>query len=358
MSDARALQPDEMRALFAPLECGNGPRRVVIACSGGPDSTALLGLYAEIARQGHHAAPLAATVDHGLRPESGAEAVAAGLFAKTLGVEHRVLVWAGDKPRTGLPEAARVARYRLLAAYAEEVGAQAVITAHTRDDQAETVLMRLFRGSGLHGLSGMAPHSVLEGLRLLRPFLGVAKSRLVATCMARAWPFVRDPTNEEVAYLRPRLRALKPALAREGLTVERICVLAHRMRRANDALDGAAADLCRRATGDNAQSFDAAVLAQAPDEILVRFFVDELRKARSCDPTLPAPRLERIERLANRFGMAARRCADWTATLGGLTFALRKGRLRLSRSPPRQPRPLSQSAAIRSGALGKDASRT
>ena len=138
----------------------------------------------------------------------------AGAFA----VPHRTLRWTGEKPATGLQEAARAARYRLLAAAAHEAGARHVLTAHTLDDQAETVLMRMARGSGPTGLAGMARHLVSPGLRgeeltLVRPFLDVPKARLIATLAAAGIAFAEDPSNRDPRFTRARLRGLMPALA-------------------------------------------------------------------------------------------------------------------------------------------------
>jgi tRNA(Ile)-lysidine synthase len=130
---------------------------LVLAVSGGPDSTALMVLAARW-RKRHRGAPklIAVTVDHGLRPEARREAADVKRLAARLGVAHRVLRWTGAKPTTGLQEKAREARYRLIAAAATRTRAACVLTAHTIDDQAETVLIRLTRASGLTGLAGMA----------------------------------------------------------------------------------------------------------------------------------------------------------------------------------------------------------
>src|SRR4051812_14959463 len=169
-----------------------------------------------------------------------------GKFARQLGVTHRTLHWRGRKPATGLPEAARHARYRLLAGVAKGLGAGTVLTAHTLDDQAETVLIRLTRGSGIGGLGAMARTSRLSGsdgdVALVRPLLNVPKARLVATLRKARIPFAEDPTNRDPRFTRARLRAAMPALEREGLKTERLALLANRARRADQALEAATAD--------------------------------------------------------------------------------------------------------------------
>ena len=150
-----ALRDAEANALFHGLE---NLRGLVLAVSGGSDSTALLVMAARWAKQLKKRRPklLAVTIDHGLRPESAREAAAVKRLARQLGVPHRTLAWRGRKPKTGLQETARLARYALLAQAALREGYEHVLTAHTLDDQAETVLFRLARGSGVTGLAGMA----------------------------------------------------------------------------------------------------------------------------------------------------------------------------------------------------------
>src|SRR5882724_6251609 len=127
---------------------------LVLAVSGGPDSIALMWLMARWRRALARGPRLiAVTVDHGLRPEAAREARDVKRLAGALDLPHRTLRWIGPKPERGLPAAARDARYRLLARAAREFGATHVLTAHTRDDQAETLLMRMLRGSGITGLA-------------------------------------------------------------------------------------------------------------------------------------------------------------------------------------------------------------
>jgi tRNA(Ile)-lysidine synthase len=142
-----------------------------------------------------------------------------------------------------VPEAARLARYRLLAKAAKAAGAHHLLTAHTLDDQAETVLMRLTRGSGIGGLAAMARTSPLPaeaGLSLVRPLLGVPKARLIATLRKARIGYADDPSNRDPRFTRARLRASMPQLEREGLSAERLVLLARRLRRAESALDAAA----------------------------------------------------------------------------------------------------------------------
>ena len=190
---------------------------IVLAVSGGPDSVALMWLAARWRRALTRGPRLiAVTVDHGLRAEAAREARDVKRLAKSLDLPHRTLRWTGAKPKTGLPAAARAARYRLLAQAARKHGATHILTAHTRDDQAETLLMRMLRGSGIAGLAAMARESEREGVRLARPLLDISKSQLIATLNKAKIGFADDPTNRDIGFTRPRLRALMPALAEEG----------------------------------------------------------------------------------------------------------------------------------------------
>ena len=184
-----------------------------LAVSGGPDSLALLLLAAQ-------ARPLeveAATVDHGLRPESLAEAEMVARVCEGLGVPHRILNATWDvKPETAIQERARMMRYRLLGEWALERGVGAILTAHHVDDQAETFLMRLARGSGVKGLAGMrrVTRGPAGALSLVRPLLGWRHSELEAVCAAAGIEPVADPSNEDEQFERVRVRK---ALARQDL---------------------------------------------------------------------------------------------------------------------------------------------
>src|SRR5215475_1516687 len=256
---------------------------IVLAVSGGPDSIALMWLMARW-RRGFSDGPrlVAVTVDHGLRPEAAREARDVKRLAKALNLPHRTVRWTGDKPRTGVPAAARAARYRLLAEAARAIGATHILTAHTRDDQAETLLMRLLRGSGIAGLAAMARQSEREGVLLARPFLQVSKARLVATLNKAKIDFAEDPTNRDVSFIRPRLRALMPTLAAEGGDARNLARLAARLARANAAIevlaDGAERYLAligRKPSDIDQQGevYDARAFAGLPDEVRLRLLM-------------------------------------------------------------------------------------
>src|SRR6266403_3244628 len=252
---------------------------IVLAVSGGPDSIALMWLAARwrstLARGPRL---IAVTVDHGLRAEAAAEARDVKRLARTLDLTHRTMRWTGEKPKTGLPAAARTARYRLLAQAARASGATHILTAHTRDDQAETLLMRLLRGSGIDGLAAMARESARDGVRLVRPFLNVSKSRLIATLKKAKLGFADDPTNRDLNFTRPRLRAVMPVLAAEGGDTRNLARLASRLARANAAVevlvDGAERYLALKyreaQQSRDTRVFDAKAFAAMPEEIRLR----------------------------------------------------------------------------------------
>ena len=213
--------------------------RVGIAVSGGPDSLALL-LLAAAARPGRIEA---ATVDHCLRDESRAEAEMVAALCERLGVPHRILPadWA-EPPTANIQAEARTMRYRLLADWAGERGLPALATAHHADDQAETLLMRLARGSGVRGLGGSrARRKLTEGVALVRPLLGWRKSELVAIVESAGLDAVDDPSNRDPKHDRSRIRqALKQS---DWADPARLAASASALRDADEAIDWALAPL-------------------------------------------------------------------------------------------------------------------
>jgi tRNA(Ile)-lysidine synthase len=286
--------------------------------------------------------------------------------------------WTGAKPKTGLPAAARTARYRLLAQAARAHGATHILTAHTRDDQAETLLMRLLRGSGIAGLAAMARQSERDGVLLARPFLQVSKSQLVATLKKAKIDFADDPTNRDPNFTRPRLRALMPVLAAEGGDPRNLVRLAARLARANAAVevlaDGAERylalrdrDAARSGFGAkpsggkivDTKSFDAKAFAALPEEIRVRLLqraIDrfghegpaELGKVEALLSALDRAGAEKTQGRRSKLtgsslngpGNRPRRSGPGLKqTLAGALVSLADGRIRVEPAPPRRRRP-------------------
>jgi tRNA(Ile)-lysidine synthase len=335
------VRDEEANALFSGLEDLRG---LVLAVSGGSDSTALLVLAARWAsglkkRRKHPPNLAAVTVDHGFRPESKREALAVKRLARRLGVPHRTLSWRGRKPKTGLQEAARDARYRLLAEAAARTGYEYVLTAHTLDDQAETVLFRLARGSGLTGLAGMARASPIPAgggtaIFLVRPLLRISKARLIATLRAAGVAHSEDPTNRDPRFTRTRLRALLPELAREGLDARGLSRLAARMRRAEATIEFAVA-AARRALAPGPWrergpiAFATARFADLPAEVALRLLGRAIAHAGNEGPV----ELGKLELLYDALRSAR---APLRRTLAGALITLSPERLTIERAPARR----------------------
>jgi len=362
-----AISQSEAKVLFADVKSA---KALVLAVSGGPDSTALMVLAARW-RKALKRGPelIAVTVDHGLRAEAKREARAVARLAKELGIAHRTLRWTDAKPKAGIPQAAREARYRLLAQAAHRAGASHVLTAHTLDDQAETVVMRLARGSGITGLAAMRRVAVIPGrpegpgpesifrstgvmdsglaakrprpgmtgqnIVIVRPFLDIPKARLIATLTRSNIAFADDPTNRNAAFTRARLRDLMPQLAAEGLDAARLALLARRAGRADAALEqivdivwhGLAA-----AGPGRSLRFQAAALARTPHEILLRLMQRAIGATASEGPV----ELGKLEALADGLMEALAAGILWRRTLAGSLLTLKQGHLAIETAPPRR----------------------
>ncbi len=235
---------DPASACAAALAGLDGGAPVGVAVSGGGDSVALL-LTAIDTAGGRPVR--AVTVDHGLRPESAAEAEGVSRLCAGHGVPHEVLRWEGWDGRGNLQAAAREARFALIGDWARREGLAAVLLGHTLDDQAETVLMRLARGSGIDGLAGMAPAIRRGGVLWLRPLLGVRRAALRAVLRDRGVGWVEDPTNDDPAYDRVKARQALEVLAPLGITAEGLAGTATRLAPQRAVIERAMAALAREA---------------------------------------------------------------------------------------------------------------
>ena len=330
----------DLARLFAGLEAAPA---LLLAVSGGPDSTVLLHLAVAWRASAMRGPELhVATVDHGLRPEAAAEAATVAAAAAGYGLPHATLTWTGPKPVGGIQEKAREARYRLLSEHARSIGAPFVLTAHHADDQAETVLMRLGRGSGVAGLAGMRRETPLsEGVALVRPLLELAKLDLLAICAAEGLASVADPSNEDPTYHRVRLRRQAEAAAALGLDRPALVRLARRMARAEEALEE---EVARRLAElqplaePGLWRADLAGMRAAVPEIVQRLVGRAILHAGQGGP-LP---LERLEALTDALRAALEERRPFRGTLGGALLALDGGTLAVTPEPPRRrgrPRP-------------------
>lgn len=338
--DASPISAAEANRLFGLLHHFSP---LVLAVSGGPDSTALMVLAARWRGRAKSPRLVAVTVDHGLRQESKREAAAVEKLAHKLGIEHRTMTWTGRKPKTGLQEAARLARYRLLSQAAKEIDARYVLTAHTLDDQAETVLFRLARGSGVSGLAGMYltwPMPVEEGLGvgLLRPLLKIPKKRLVATLKAARIRYADDPSNRDPRFTRSRLREIMPLLAAEGLTASRLATLADRVQRVEDTLleimayTNAQVVAVGRSTDDNPKTIlHTDVYSGLPREIAIRVLGWTISKAAG-----GRPELGKLEVFYGAMYRAIDDDTPFRRTLAGALVTVARDKITVEPAPPRR----------------------
>lgn len=340
MQHGDPISKGELQALFDSLSAYDV---LLLAVSGGADSTAMMHLIA----RWHEslAAPRpdlhVCTVDHGLRPEARQEATLVARQAERLGLPHHLIGWQGEKPETGIQDAARQARYRLMTQLLASLApgkTAALVTAHTQDDQSETVLMRLARGSGLDGLAAIRHARRLGGERrhdIVRPLLGVPKARLIATLRAAKIQWSEDPSNERLEFERVRLRAAVPQLAELGLTADKIALSAKRLQRAQVALDWAATRLEADALEVNGGAFaaiDRRLFSQSPEDLQVRLLV---RVLEAFGGSAPPARLSQVEVLTGRL----RQNSVLTMTIGGCIVAASAGHIHIFREPGRTELP-------------------
>jgi tRNA(Ile)-lysidine synthase len=236
-----------------------------------------------------------------------------------------------------VPAAAREARYSLLADVADKIGAAHVFTAHTRDDQAETLMMRLARGSGLSGLAAMARQAPRGAVTIVRPLLDVPKAQLVATLRKAGIDYADDPTNRDPAFTRARFRELMPQLMREGIDSRNLARLAQRLARANAALESVVSIMehsIGRVSAAGLIEIDARAFATLPDEIALRL----LGRAVAAVGDEGSAELAKLEMLLMALRAAAERRARIKQTLAGAMIALKPDLIVVERAPPRRKR--------------------
>ena len=293
---ARPVGRAEFASLMAPLGPFEPRPSLAVGVSGGRDSMALV-LLADRWARARGGRIVALTVDHGLRSGSLAEARRVHRWLGARGIAHRILRWTGSKPAANVQSAARGARYRLLTAWCERHGVLHLLLAHQVDDQAETFLLRLARGSGVDGLACMAAVSELDAVRVLRPLLPIARTRLATTLRSAGQAWIDDPSNENTAHARIRLRRLRGELEAEGLTATRLMRTARHIAAARASSETQVAVLLARAARLHPAGFcaiDCAILLRAPAATALRALSSVLQTIGGAPYP---PRFERLERL-------------------------------------------------------------
>ena len=314
---------------------------LAVAVSGGPDSLTLAILADRWARE-RGGQICALTVDHRLRPASGDEIRQLKAWLSARSIPHEVLVWAGEKPRTGIQEAARFARYSLLGGWCRDHACLHLLTGHHQDDQIETHLIRRRAHSGPNGLAGMSAIRELNDCRLLRPLLGIARDRLLAFLEAERQPFISDPSNLDPAFERSRLRQGDSAPAgKEGNS--RLLGEIRLLGRERAAHEHERDTHLARFVSLHSAGFallDPAMMPETPREMAQRLL--SAVTAAIGGASYP-PRRARIARLLANLGEAARR----GHTLGGCRFIRWRERILVMRelanaAPPLRIRPGAQ----------------
>ena len=276
-----------------------------VAVSGGGDSLALMHLLQKFAKARGLVAPIVLTVDHGLRKSSAREAKKVVAWAKKTGLKAHVLTWRGNKPKTGIEAQARQARYRLMGGWLAKNKIATLFVGHNLDDQVETFLLRLARGSGLDGLSGMAarapwPLPGFAQLHLARPLLGFSRDQLRTYLSGLGQAWLDDPMNEDTGFDRVKIRKARAALNQAGLAPARIAAAAAHLARARESLEIMTQAVLQRAARNAAAGgilLDASALAAAPREVGLRSLASVLM-AVGGEPY--RPRFESLERLFDR----------------------------------------------------------
>jgi tRNA(Ile)-lysidine synthase len=307
---------DEALARLGPFE--SGPL-LAVGVSGGADSLALA-LLADRWARARGGRVVGLTVDHRLRPGSDAEAAQVAAWLAARGIDHRILRYEGPAPERNVQAEARAARYALLETWCRENACLHLLVAHHREDQAETVLLRLARGSGLDGLAGMAPLAERDACRVLRPLLAMPRAALAAYLEAAGQPWLEDPSNRAARFARARVRH---ALGAAGAGSARLFLAARNLGRARAALEAAVNELLGRAVALDPAGFALAApeaFEAAPAEVRLRALS---RLLTTIGGGAQAPRLERLERLADRLGESR--------TLAGCQVLPWRGRLLVCR---------------------------
>lgn len=242
-------------------------RRVAVAVSGGVDSVTLLCWLAAAGMD-----VVALHVNHGLRPAAGTEAAYVRDLCAKLNVPCHVFLWCGDKPVAGLEAAARTARYKMMTDFCRENGLDCLMVAHQADDQIETFLMNLARGSGVVGLAGMRAVTMRDGVRIVRPLLGIYRAELEKYCHDNGIKYFSDEMNEDMRYARVRMRKNRYVLSQYlGISDDRILLAMRNLGRVRDSAAADVMDAVNSVMQDGRALFSDSFLFDLAPDIRLQF---------------------------------------------------------------------------------------
>jgi len=321
------------------------PWPAAVAVSGGGDSLSLMLLLRDWASSQSQPLPVVLTVDHGLQSSAAREAERVRKLARAAGLSPHILVWKGAKPAADIEAEARAARYSLMGRWCAEHQVQALYVAHTLEDQAETFLLRLARGSGLDGLAAMQsisrlPVPAFGQVKLVRPLLDISKGDLRAFLKARKVEWAEDPMNADVRFSRAKIRAAWPQLCELGLLPQRIADAARHLARARAALDEMTDGFLQRGMrfGEGGAMLDPLRLKMLPREVGLRALASVLSRVSGEEYR---PRFESLERLFDSIfsgsvgaGSTLHGCIVAPATAADRVFG--SATITIQREPPRK----------------------
>jgi tRNA(Ile)-lysidine synthase len=301
---AKVAQPigaAEFSAAMASCLADGAPWPAAVAVSGGSDSLALMLLIAGWAQAASRPLPIVLTVDHGLTAQSKEVARAVVREARRSGLEAHALVWRGPKPSADIEAEARAARYALMGQWCAAHDMRALFAAHTLDDQAETFLLRLARGSGLDGLSAMRAVSAYHipgfaQIKVVRPLLGIRRAALRHFLASSNVAWFEDPMNDDPKFARVRVRQAWPLLEDIGLSPERIAAASGHLARAREALESATEEFLDKACRfePDRAVVDGTLLGRVSSEVGLRALACILSRLSG---TAYRPRFERLQKL-------------------------------------------------------------
>ena len=290
-------------------------RKIAVAVSGGVDSVALLHWLADLCAGN----VVCLHVNHGLRAAAGTEAQYVQDLCKKLNVPCHIFYWDGEKPENGIEDAARIARYKMMTDFCHEKGIEFIATAHQADDQIETFLMNLGRGSGVYGLAAMRSESLMFGIKIIRPLLGVFRRELREYCDSNGIKYFSDEMNDDPHYTRVKIRQNRHLIGEKlGISDERILAAIQNLGRVRTERELNLGALVRRVVRGNRAMFDETFLFDLGDDIRLKFIGTIIRRIGG-DRYLP-----RLDSLVNADQVLR---ADCKFTLGHCTVRRFRGNI-------------------------------